>query len=292
MKNKVIYIVLIIILVLVFILFAVTKQSNSEQDESFKIVTSFYPMYIMALNITDGASNVEVENMTNEQVGCIHNYTLKTADLVKMENADVFIKSGLGLEEFSEKILNTYKDINIIDSSISGIEVISNEHKTNPHIWVNVENYTAQVNNIAKELAKIDSANAETYLNNANQYIAKINKTAEELKLDTKIKAVTFNETLSYLQNDNLEIITIEIGHEETALSAQKLSEIIDKMNEENIKIIFVDTSEEVEATQTLANETGAKIYYIDSYLTGENKKDAYLDALTKNIEILNRIGE
>lgn len=292
MKNKIRTIILIVVLVFAFILFAVTKQSNSEQDESFKIVTSFYPMYIMALNITDGASNVEVENMTNEQVGCIHNYTLKTADLVKMENADVFIKSGLGLEEFSEKILNTYDDINIIDSSISGIEVISNEHETNPHIWVNVENYTAQVNTIAKELAKFDSANSEIYLNNANQYIAKINKTAEELKLDTKIKAVTFNETLSYLKSNNLEIITIEIGHEETALSAQKLSEIIDKMNEENIKIIFVDASEEVEAAQTLANETGAKIYYIDSYLTGENKKDAYLDALTKNIEILNRIGE
>lgn len=40
-----------------------TKENKN--NENYKIVTSFYPVYIMTYNITYGASNVELANMAD-----------------------------------------------------------------------------------------------------------------------------------------------------------------------------------------------------------------------------------
>ena len=49
------------------------------------MVTSFYPMYIMALNVTDGVEGVKVDNMAGQQTGCLHDYQLQTKDMKNLE---------------------------------------------------------------------------------------------------------------------------------------------------------------------------------------------------------------
>lgn len=54
------------IVVLMLTLTGCTKENNN--NENYKIVTSFYPIYIMTYNITDEASNVELTNMADANV--------------------------------------------------------------------------------------------------------------------------------------------------------------------------------------------------------------------------------
>lgn len=63
--KKVTKLILIIsfIIALLLILTGCTKENNN--NENYKIVTSFYPIYIMTYNITDGAKNVELDNMAD-----------------------------------------------------------------------------------------------------------------------------------------------------------------------------------------------------------------------------------
>ena len=75
----------VIIILMIFALSRFTVQNN--ENQSYKIVTSFYPIYIMTLNITDGAQNVELINMTEQNTGCIHDYTLSTNDMKKIDPA-------------------------------------------------------------------------------------------------------------------------------------------------------------------------------------------------------------
>ena len=49
----------------------------------------------MLLNITEGAQNVSVENMTSNNVGCLHDYTLTTNDLIKLEKVLIEKKMSL-----------------------------------------------------------------------------------------------------------------------------------------------------------------------------------------------------
>ena len=101
-------ILFIIIVGLIILTFSSEKQSD---NSNIKITTSFYPIFIMTKNITVGVQNVETSNMADQYFGCIHDYALTTEDLKKVENSDVFIQSGNGLEPFSERVVETNKSI-------------------------------------------------------------------------------------------------------------------------------------------------------------------------------------
>ena len=79
------------------------KQLNN--DDKFLLVTSFYPMYILAENLTEGMEGVEVLNLTQNQTGCLHDYQLTSRDMKLLAKADAFLINGAGMELFMEKVL-------------------------------------------------------------------------------------------------------------------------------------------------------------------------------------------
>ena len=92
-------------------------KSDKKAEGPFRIVTSFYPMYIAAINITDGIDGVEVVNMTKPQTGCLHDYQLSTGDLTTLEKADAFVINGAGMEAFLDKVIRQQKNLKRIDAS-------------------------------------------------------------------------------------------------------------------------------------------------------------------------------
>ena len=294
MKKYVKYIIVIVI-ILVIALAAITaninKTSSSEENENFKIVTSFYPIYIMALNITDGAENIELVNMTETNVGCIHDYTLTTSDMKNVENANVFIENGLGLEDFIQKITSSNEALKIIDSSEGITNLIYEEDEINPHIWTSISNYILQVENITEGLISANPENASIYEENSKAYIEKLEnlklRYETELNLEGKV-ALSLNESFAYLGEEiGLDLTVIETSHEESTLSAETLKDIINNLNENDGKIIIVDIEDDTKNAETIATETGAEIYVLNSALTGDLEKDAYINVMESNLEIL-----
>ena len=122
MKKKILIAGIILFCIVALIIFLCIKNASRNEGQvqdnnNFKIVTSFYPVYIITENITKGATNIELSNMAELNGGCLHDYTLSTSDVKKVENADVFIENGVGLENFTEKLLQIYSRVKIIDSS-------------------------------------------------------------------------------------------------------------------------------------------------------------------------------
>ena len=39
-----------------------------------RVVTSFYPVYVAALNVTDGIEGTEVHNLARPHIGCLPDY--------------------------------------------------------------------------------------------------------------------------------------------------------------------------------------------------------------------------
>lgn len=293
---KIVIIVLCIILIIGFIVWKNIERNNNDVSSSkTRIVTSFYPMYVIALNLTEGAEGIELSNMADVNVGCLHDYTLTTEDMKKVENADIFISNGLGMENFISKILESNSDMKVIDSSNNLENVISNGIEENAHIWTSIDNYILQVQNIAEELKTADAKNAEVYTQNAQKYVDELNKLNEEYKSKlAKLngeKAICLNEAFEYMgQELGMEMITIKTDHEESAISAGMLKSVINKVKEDDIKIIIIDKNDSKTNAETIANETGAKILELNSGLTGELNKDAYIDQMRENMEILENI--
>lgn len=298
MKRKwIIELLVVIMLALVvgIIYINLTKSEQEQKDSKFKIITTFYPIYIMAQNITEGAQNIELENMADVNVGCLHDYTLSTTDMKKIENADVIIQNGCGLEKFMDKILQTYSNIKIIDSSKNIVNRIEENEEINAHIWTNLDNYILQIEEIANELSTSNPENEAIYKANKQKYLEKLQELKEKYNNESVNirgkKAICLNEALTYMAKEvGLEVISIETDHEESSLSAERMKEIIKQMKEENITAILVDNEDNLKSAETLKNETNAEIYKLKSGLTGEIDKDAYINAMKENIEILKQI--
>ncbi|MFR7478792.1 MAG: metal ABC transporter solute-binding protein, Zn/Mn family [Acutalibacteraceae bacterium] len=82
-----------------------------EEGEDFSIVASFYPMYIMLLNITDGIDNVHVHVMAQQHTGCLHDYQLQSSDMQELTKADVFVVNGAGMENFLSRVTEQLPDL-------------------------------------------------------------------------------------------------------------------------------------------------------------------------------------
>lgn len=297
MKKYIKYAILIALAIIIVFVVTLTNRNKTttEQDNGkFKIVTSFYPMYVIALNITDGANNIELTNMADMNTGCIHDYTLLASDMKKIEKADVLIQNGLGLENFISKILNNQKDLAIIDASENISDFIQEESGVNPHIWTSITNYIKQVENISKGLMEKNPENAEIYQRNTENYIETLTNLRKIYEVELNYlkgkAAVCLNESFEYLGKElELNLKSIHTSHEESALSAKELKDVIDWMKENKATMIIVDRNDDLKNAQTLAEQTGAKIYKLDSALTGSSSKDAYINSIKENMEVLKR---
>ena len=269
------------------------KPAEKKTAEPFRIVTSFYPMYVATINITDGVDGVEVYNMTKPQTGCLHDYQLMTEDMKTLEKADAFVINGAGMEDFMDKVTEQQKKLKVIDAS-RGIELIHDDGD-NPHVWLSVTDAITQVRNIADQLKEADPAHAAAYEKNAVAYIEKLSSLKSEMHaaLDNvpHKDIVTFHEAFPYFAKEfNLNIIGVVEREPGTEPTPTELQETIEQVNALPTKVLFTEPQYSPAAAETIARETGAKIYTLDPVVTGEATpaaKNAYIDTMKKNMKTL-----
>ena len=270
------------------------KAAEKKTAGPFRIVTSFYPMYVATINITDGVDGVEVYNMTKPQTGCLHDYQLMTEDMKTLEKADAFVINGAGMEDFMDKVTEQQKKLKVIDAS-RGIALIHDEEGDNPHVWLSVTDAITQVRNIADQLKEADPSHAAQYEKNAAAYIEKLTalKTEMHAALDNvpHKDVVTFHEAFPYFAKEfHLNIIGVVEREPGTEPTPTELQETIEQVNSLPSKVLFTEPQYSPAAAETIARETGAKIYTLDPVVTGEATpaaKNAYIDTMKNNMKTL-----
>lgn len=289
-KRNIIIIIAIIMILVAVIVIGNFNRIDDEKNDNLKIVTSFYPIYIMTLNITNGAENVEVSNMAENYVGCIHDYTLTTTDLKKFENADIFVENGYDMEQFSQKIIDSYPDVKMIDSSTKITDFVQDGEEVNPHFWTSIDNYILQVEAITEGLKELDSSNRDLFEQNKNTYVQKLQElksSYEEFNFEEN-SVVSLNESFSYLfkfigVNETL----IETDHEQSSLSAETVREVIEEVKETGIQAIVIGQNDDDQNAKLIASETGAKVYKLNDAMSGDASLDSYINIMKENFEIL-----
>lgn len=265
-----------------------TTASNTveKNDGSFRIVTSFYPIYITTANIVNGVDGVEIVNMTKPQTGCLHDYQLTTDDMKTLDRADAFVANGAGMEAFLDKIIQERKNMVVIDAS-QGIELLKdaekntkNEAGDNPHVWLSITDAIQQTDNIASQLAAADPKHADAYKANAAAYIDKLKALQKKLhaELDNlpHRDIVTFHEAFPYFAKEfNLNIIKVIQQEPGSEPSPSELQETIEEINKLPVKVLFTEPQYSPAAAETISRETGAKIYTLDPVVTGEANESA-----------------
>jgi len=256
------------------------------------LLTSFYPVYITALNVAQGVPNVKVVNMVKPQSGCLHDYQLSPQDLKTLSTAWVFVVNGCGMESFLDKVIKQKQCLKIIDAS-KGIELIKDQEGIgNPHVWVSVSCAILQVKNVADGLVKLDPANAAKYRANADAYIFKLKALCANMHRGlaeiSSRNIITFHEAFPYFANEfNLNIVAVIEREPGSEPSAGELAQTIKTVRSHKVRALFAEPQYPTKAAQTIARETGLKVFVLNPAVTGPDFPDAYICIMESNLNVL-----
>ena len=259
-----------------------------------KVLASFYPMYVMALNVVGDTPNVSVECMTEPITGCLHDYQLTPSNLKTLAASDVFIANGAGMETFIEKAVQQSPHLKMIEAS-QGIKLAFND---NPHLWVSITGAIQQTNNIAKGLAGANPANAAAYEKNAARYVTRLEALRHEMhsSLDglKQRDIITFHEAFPYFAGEfNLKIVGVIEREPGSEPSAGELAKTIKTVRKSNVKALFAEPQYPAKSAEIIERETGVPVSILDPAVTGPRTpakaRDSYIQTMESNLKVLKK---
>ena len=284
-----------------------SKQLNKEE---FLLVTSFYPMYVLSENLTNGVEGVHVSNLTENQTGCLHDYQLRSGDMKLLEQADAFLINGAGMELFMEKVTEKNSDLTVVEAS-HGIALLEGaehhhhgdeeeeehdehgheEHSGNGHVWMDVERYREQLATVTQELIRLMPEQEEPLQHAAEVYDDKLAELSEEVVLVRELSSgtpvVIFHEAFAYLADSlGMEVLMELSLDENTVPSPGELAELIEEIKYHGTALILIEEIHKEYADKIMA-ATEAKTVYLNPLTTGEEHADSYLLGMQNNLDAI-----
>lgn len=312
MRNKYCFVLVMLICISLvcagFTAAYVAGENDTSNDGGITIVTSFYPMYIATLNVVDGVDGINLENLSEPQTGCLHDFQLTPEDMKLLSKADVFVINGGGIESFMTDVATAYPKLAIVEAC-EGLELISedgeddevhDEHgedghdhgDVNAHAWMSVKLYRKQVANIANYLSQIDPSNAKKYQENAQNYdgeLAKLqDKQQKAINFSNNQNIVIFHEAFAYVAEDyGINVCAVMDLDEERQISAGEVAGIISTIEQNSVSYILAEETYGADMGRVIEAETDATVVYIDPLNRGDYDKDSYLNGMDANIDKL-----
>jgi ABC-type Zn uptake system ZnuABC Zn-binding protein ZnuA len=279
---------------------------TSATSKRLNVVTSVSPITNIVKNV--GGEKIELIGLVPEGVSS-HTFELVPSDVVKVNDADLVIIDGLGLEVNIEDVVdqahNTNPDLQILklgDSTITPDQYIydfsfpEEAGDPNPHLWLNVL-YAMNFANLTRDkLSEMDPANADYYIENANRYIAKLEELDEGIMKAVQTlpeqnrKLVTYHDSWAYFAPRYGMVV---IGAIQPADFGQptprEVARLIDQIKAENVPAIFGSEIFPTEVVNQIASEANVQIVgtLSDDNLPGKpgDPENSYVGMMLENME-------
>jgi len=273
---------------LILMLAALACIGRAEPPPPRTIVTTFHPMHLAVLNVTAGVEGLRIVNLAAPAVGCLHDYHPTPRDLAVLTGAGVVVANGMGMESFLGDLPRQYPGLKIIEAG-AGLDVLVSGGETNAHVWVSPSRYAREVRAIGEGLAAWDPAHAAMYRTNATTYARSLealrNRMAAELKSAKTRDIVTFHEAFTYFADEfNLKVVGVVEREPGSDPSAGELAGLIRKIRECGVRAIFAEPQYSAKAADTIARETGARVYCLDPVVSGPVSLTAYEATMERNL--------
>ncbi len=186
-------IALFIVLSLILTGCTLTENGNRNNDsDRLSIVTTVFPLYDFSRAVAGSSADI---TMLIKPGAEIHSFDPSPADIIAIQNADIFLYIGGSGDAWVDTILESMdgydvKAVKLIDY----VDTLShdhedehdehdheNEHENDEHIWTSLENAKAMINVISAGISSVDEENATLYRENADKYKAEIDLIIDEI---------------------------------------------------------------------------------------------------------------
>ena len=295
MKRLLIFIFLASLII--FFVFQISSRRSFAPSHSDKLQVSatIYPLAYFAQEI--GLDKIQVTQITPPGIEP-HDFEPKPQDLATVFQTKVFIKNGLGLEPWTEKIkLDLTNRGVVVVSASDNITPLTKNGQPDPHLWLDPSTAVHIVQNIRDGLIIADPENHAFYQANADSLIAKLERLAllyrsglSDCRQDT---IVASHGVFGYLEQ-------AYAFHQDTLAGlspdeeppTQKIARLVSLIKTKDIKYILTETLLSPKLSETISGETGAVVLVfnpLESLTQSEvERHEDYFTIQEKNIKILN----
>ena len=224
-----------------------------------------------------------------------HTYEPRGSDVKALARADLFVRVGLGLETWADKLVRNSGNSRLIQVSASRrCSVIDN----NPHVWMDTGNAGRMVIAIMEGMVRVDPSHAGAYRRNADLYIDRLSALDKKIRkalsplsgeaVVTAVPAFTY-----FLKRYGIEEAATIISVPGKESSGRHLRSVITLMRKRKIRIILTVPQFPPGIPNLVAEETGAKVVVATQLPGSLPGTDTYIEMLQEDVRrILNALGE
>lgn len=267
-----------------------------EQAPDLSVVTSTYPLYALASAVAAGADGVEVSRLNTGEVSCLHDYTLTVADMRRLEQADLLLLNGAGLEEFLDDVL-TQLDPNAVVDCSAVIDLLEgdgghhseeaqdghadehdhghhHDHEHDPHYWMDPRNAAAAAALIAERLSAADPEHAALYASNAAQVSQALNDSyaawCTQLQGLSFRSLITFHDGFRYFAEAfGLELLFSMEEEDGATASAHDILTASALVRAYTLPAVFTERNGSGAAARAVSGETGTAVSTLSMLMDG-----------------------
>ncbi len=300
-------VVLFIFIILAGSFFACAKRGEEQaRVKRLKVITTLFPLYDMAKNI--GADKAEVSLLLPPGVEA-HSFEPKPSDVVKINEADVFVYTGKFMEPWAEDVIKgaVNKNLIVVDASrgtkmIPGVFHDADEPagSLDPHIWLDFDNAKIMVKNITQAFQLKDDANKDFYEQKANNYSNELTglDTLYKTTLATcKDREIVYggHYAFGYLaKRYGLKYLAAQGVSPDAEPTANDLIKLVEQIKKDKIKYVFYEELTSPKIAETIAGETKTKMLLLNAaHNLSRDQFDqglSFFDVLKKDLENM-RVG-
>ena len=259
------------------------KADAMESKKMLKVMASFYPMYDFAAKI--GGDKAEVITLVPSGTEP-HDWEPAAADIRNLEEADLFIYSGAGMEHWVDDVLASLDNKDLISVEASkgvalrdghshsheeeeGAGEPEEEGQYDPHVWLSPLNAEKEMENIKNAYIKADPDNRDYYEANYELYasrFADLNQIFKDTLSSLPNKdIVVSHEAFGYLCDAyGLNQVGIEGLSPDSEPSPARMAEIIDFVRANHVRVIFFEELVSPKVAETIAKETGSSVQVLN----------------------------
>lgn len=274
-------------------------QLRAAKPESGKpqVLTTFTVLADMAKNVAGDYASVSSLTRPGTE---IHGYEPTPGDIARMQDADIVLDNGMGLEKWADKLYQNVPDVPhvTLTDEITPLPIAEGPYKNkpNPHAWMSPANALKYVDAITTALIKIDAKNANGYKANAAAYKRQIEAVDAKLRYGlsevpaSKRYLVTCEGAFTYLIKDyGLKELYLWPINADAQGTPQQILSVVEAVRGNDVGSVFCESTVSPKAQQQVAKETGAHfggVFYVDSLSGEKGPTPTYLKLLQYNTDV------
>jgi zinc/manganese transport system substrate-binding protein len=268
-----------------------------------KVVASITDLASIAATV--GGDHVEASAIARPNAD-VHRVEVLPSYMVRVSRADIYLKVGLGLDQWSDGIIAGSRNaaLTIVDCSreVPVIEkptdrvtaAMGDIHPSgNPHYWLDPRNGGIAARTIAEALTHADPAHADEFRARAEAFAAECERTwnsgrAEAEGLGAKT-VLTYHRSWSYFANAyGLDVVGNVEPVPGIPPTARHLADLVRIVKARRVPVLIQEPYFSSDAGRFLAREAGVRVVVASPSCDGP-AAGAYLAHFT---ELLQRLGE